>query len=249
MFLTSCSNNSVSDNNITNNSLGVGLGSSCSSNNINGNNISSNDDIGVSFYSCFDNSVSGNSISSNGDIGVSFYSCFDNSVSGNSIVNNHVGVQLNSPYPFGDCYNNSVFDNDITNNYIGIYLGYFLCKVSGNIIYHNNFINNTSQALTSGWYNVWNLNYPLGGNYWSDYKTKYPNASEIDASGIWNTPYVTNNADMYPLNNADMYPLKAPYVIPEFSSPLVLPFFMIVTLAAVIALRRKQAKCRNNHQP
>ena len=27
-------------------------------------------------------------------------------------------------------------------------------------------------------------------NYWSDYFTKYPNATEIDSTGIGNTPYV-----------------------------------------------------------
>ena len=27
------------------------------------------------------------------------------------------------------------------------------------------------------------------GNYWSDYFIRYPNASEVDSSGVWNTPY------------------------------------------------------------
>ncbi|MBN1244293.1 right-handed parallel beta-helix repeat-containing protein [Candidatus Bathyarchaeota archaeon] len=30
-------------------------------------------------------------------------------------------------------------------------------------------------------------------NYWSDYLTKYPNAKEIDNTGIWNTPYTKDN--------------------------------------------------------
>jgi hypothetical protein len=52
--------------------------------------------------------------------------------------------------------------------------------------------------------NVWDDGYPSGGNYWSDYQTTYPNASEIDSSGIWNTPYVidANNTDHYPLMGA-----------------------------------------------
>jgi hypothetical protein len=49
--------------------------------------------------------------------------------------------------------------------------------------------------------NKWDDGYPSGGNYWSDYLTKYPHAAEIDGSGIWNTPYVIdgNNTDHYPL--------------------------------------------------
>ena len=40
------------------------------------------------------------------------------------------------------------------------------------------------------------------GNYWSDYETRYPNAS-YDEFGIWNTPYVidSSNQDNYPLRN------------------------------------------------
>jgi hypothetical protein len=58
--------------------------------------------------------------------------------------------------------------------------------------------------------NVWDNGYPSGGNYWSDYQTKYLNATEIDSSSIWNTPYVIDT------NNTDFYPLMTPYVIPEF---------------------------------
>jgi hypothetical protein len=39
------------------------------------------------------------------------------------------------------------------------------------------------------------------GNHWSDYLTKYPNASEIGNTGIGDTPYVidADNIDHYPL--------------------------------------------------
>jgi len=42
------------------------------------------------------------------------------------------------------------------------------------------------------------------GNYWNDYLTKYPNASEIGNSGIGDTPYVID------ADNMDHYPLIAP---------------------------------------
>ena len=55
----------------------------------------------------------------------------------------------------------------------------------------NNFLNievNTGGALSlslQGDRPYWD------GNYWSDYRTRYPNASEIGSSGIWNTPYLS----------------------------------------------------------
>jgi hypothetical protein len=58
-------------------------------------------------------------------------------------------------------------------------------------------------------YGNWDYGYPSGGNYWSDYLTMYANATEIDSSGVWNTPYVID------ANNTDHYPLVKPwYQIP-----------------------------------
>jgi len=39
------------------------------------------------------------------------------------------------------------------------------------------------------------------GNYWDKYLLTYPNATEVDSSGVWNIPYVINE------NNTDAYPL------------------------------------------
>jgi hypothetical protein len=48
---------------------------------------------------------------------------------------------------------------------------------------------------------TWDGGYPSGGNYWSDYLTKYPGATQNDSSAIWSTPYAigANNTDRYPL--------------------------------------------------
>jgi parallel beta-helix repeat protein len=90
---------------------------------------------------------------------------------------------------------NIISDNNITNCGIGI----ILRSSSGNSIYHNNFINNTQQVNSYNLTNTWDDGYR--GNYWSDYPIKYPNATEIGSSGVWNTPYQidTNNTDHYPL--------------------------------------------------
>jgi hypothetical protein len=87
---------------------------------------------------------------------------------------------------------NVISCNSMFNNYCGIRQG-----TNGNIIYNNNFINNTYQVLwqPSGMLsNIWDNGFE--GNYWSDY-----NGKDADHDGIGDTPYVidTNNTDHYPL--------------------------------------------------
>jgi hypothetical protein len=52
-------------------------------------------------------------------------------------------------------------------------------------------------------------------NYWSDYTAKYPDAMELDGSGIWDTPYID---DRYAedISCIDYHPLTHPVVIPDF---------------------------------
>lgn len=51
------------------------------------------------------------------------------------------------------------------------------------------------------------------GNYWSDYLEKYPNASEIGATGVGDTPYVID------ADNVDRYPLMVPFQQLPASTP------------------------------
>jgi hypothetical protein len=56
-------------------------------------------------------------------------------------------------------------------------------------------------------------------NYWSDYSIRYPNASEVDSSGVWNLPYAFvdfQNSNKF----QDSHPLVGPLAIPTFSSTL-----------------------------
>jgi parallel beta-helix repeat protein len=120
-----------------------------------------------------------------------------NSISGNNITANiQYGIHL-----VLDSCNNTVYGNNIANNGFGIWLD----SSSNNKIYHNNFINNGAQVYSETSTNVWDDGYPSGGNYWSDYEEKYPDAAEIDGSGIWDTPYVID------VDNQDRYPLMRPW--------------------------------------
>ena len=76
--------------------------------------------------------------------------------------------------------NNTIRRNTIINSQCGIYSEFG----GDNAIYHNNFINNTSQAVDQGT-NTWNQNGE--GNYWSDY-----NGTDTNQDNVGDTPYNVN---------------------------------------------------------
>jgi parallel beta-helix repeat protein len=103
---------------------------------------------------------------------------------------------------------NNVMDNNQADFWAGITVGFQKGFSSGNRFFHNNIANIGKQVeLLQGESEpiIWDDGYPSGGNYWSDYFAKYPNATEIDRTGIGNTPYVMDG------NNIDHYPLMKPW--------------------------------------
>ena len=140
------------------------------------------------------NIISGNTITNNEKCGIWLKDSSNNKLSENKIT-----LHGNYTIYIRSSNNITVSANYITNNNMGI----FLFEASNNIVYHNNFIDNIEPVYNSASTNVWDNGYPSGGNYWSDYEERYPDAKELDSSGMWNTPYVLdeNNQDNYPLIN------------------------------------------------
>jgi len=157
--------------------------------------------------------------------GIVLNSSSNNHINENNITENHGdGIYLYSSS------NNSISRNNITNSDWGIYLHYSY----NNIFYHNNFIGNRNYTLAGASTSVWDNG--AEGNYWSNYEERYPNATEIENSGIWDTPYVIDgkNKDNYPLVN----------VIPEFPSWIILPLFLMATFVGVIVKKRLPSRSR-----
>jgi parallel beta-helix repeat protein len=142
---------------------------------------------------------------------------------GNHVYNSSYGIVI--AYGYYRSSNNTIVGNVIETNTYGICM-----NSSSNFIHHNSFLNNTYQASTYNAVNVYDNGSLSGGNYWSDYKERYPNATEIDDSGFWDTPYVINE------NNQDNYP-----IVPEFPSFLILPLFMMATSLAILVYKRKHS--------
>jgi parallel beta-helix repeat protein len=109
--------------------------------------------------------------------------------------------------------NNLIHDNTVMDSSIGINMNDYLRNYygSGNMIFHNNFVNNTLhqaiEARRGG--NHWSYGYPSGGNYWSDYSStdlyRGPDQNVTGSDGIGDTSY-----SLYP-DNKDRYPLMNPW--------------------------------------
>jgi parallel beta-helix repeat protein len=159
----------------------------------------------------------------------------NSSITFSNLNHNMIGLQFEQ-----FSLNNSVSENTIANNTVGIRVS----LSAYNLIFHNNFIDNENSSVIDAKLidppNSWDDGYPSGGNYWSDYQTRYPSATDANSGpyqnipgsdGIWDAPYVIDGS------NRDNYP-----IVPEFSSLLILPLFMIISLLFLIILHKYRRK-------
>ncbi len=212
-------NCTINGNIIENNYIGI-FCSLQSSTTITNNIITLSVKDGIRFYAGSLNTISNNTIVANAVSGIALGG-YSNIVMGNILQNNFRGLGLGSSYSvvFGNTITsntesgiflsgskNIIASNDFAGNKYGVYITTQGASPHNNSIYHNNF-DNIINAYDNSSYLVesWDNGYPSGGNYWSDYKTNYPDAIERGSSGITNTPYSIN------INNTDNYPLISPF--------------------------------------
>lgn len=172
----------------------------------------------------------------------------NNTVEGNTIMGGNVGIFLaESP--------NTVVGNYIEDNIEGVFMGPLpdTHKTAHNILYHNSFVNNTSQVYdcectdphTIQHLNIWDNG--TSGNYWSDY-----NGTDADEDGIGDTPYTVSGDDV------DVRPLMSPLAFPLGENngflgtniPLELGLAItagaIVAVSATVCVLFKRKKSKNN---
>ena len=215
----SCSNTIANNTASSSNDDGIDLDDS--SNNIIANNtVSSNNRDGISLVDSSNNIIANNTVSANNWCGIHLSDSSNNIIENNTVLNNGDGIEL------WDSSSNTIANNNASNNIVGIELWYFSnnnliakntvssnnedgidLRFSSNIIYLNNFIDNTDQVYSNASTNIWNSILPITytyngsqfmnylGNYWSDYT-----GSDADGDGIGDTPYsIDGDKDYYPL--------------------------------------------------
>lgn len=186
-------NCSISENNITTNSVGIWLENS-SNNNIYKNNIENND-VGIRLLGSSSNVISENNITNNND-GIFLDLSSNNNMSSNSIMgNDRYGMFLINS-------SSVISKNNIKVNSLGI----FLYDSSNSSVLSNNFLENLQHAYAlKSHNNLWDDGYPSGGNYWSSYTGvdfyhgSYQNETGSDGIGDISRIIEEDNIDRYPL--------------------------------------------------
>ena len=184
VYLRASSKNKISGNTISNNNYtGIFMESQSSSNFIGNNTITSNSLYGARLYPNSTKNIFSNNLISNSDTGIVLESSSGNDIRENRISNNeYYGVDLI------ESSGNTFAGNIISNNQFGTYL----YRSRDNIIYHNNFINNTEPASSINSVNFWDNG--AEGNYWRDYA-----GEDTDGDGIGDTLVPHTGVDDYPL--------------------------------------------------
>jgi parallel beta-helix repeat protein len=130
------------------------------------NNMCLNNENGIFVTASTRCIISNNYCASNKENGIAFYSAFNNLITQNTLFNNYRGISSDSTLW------NTIKDNICLSN---ILFGISLESSNNNNIYHNHLIDNIIQAYDDG-VNKWNLSYPIGGNYWSNFNEPHEGA-------------------------------------------------------------------------
>jgi parallel beta-helix repeat protein len=256
IFDTASAFATILENKITFNEAGIFLSTLSSNSNITLNNIVENVDSGIFLNYTVGNVIFDNNISYNGNGGGIGFSgiessfCVNTVIVGNVLEGNRYGITI-------DGSDIIVAGNNVTNSTIGVEVG----DIPGHLFYMNNFNNTFINHVRGEGSNSWDNG--TVGNYWGDYLTRYPDAKEIDGSGIGDTPYVmvvsygqigspptlnTNNMDrhpiMAPISNAETSALAQELVLAHSWSPTSSPsgllsgvdlvLFASLTLAVIV---------------
>ena len=169
------------------------------------NNTFTNNSVGVYLDHANWANITNNYMINNNNGIVLWRFCDGHNMSGNIFSNNFYGI-----YFIDTCQDNYIVSNHFEGNDNGIYFTEGPDN-DDNYVFHNNFINNANQSKDGG-LNYWNLSYPSGGNFWSDYNgTDYfsgPNQDIPGSDGIGDTPYYFN---MSFWRLTDYYPFMEPF--------------------------------------
>ena len=194
----------------------------------------------------------------------------------NNLITQNQIIDNSEAFDITNSNGTAITGNNIANNELILVLA---TNTWHSTLYYNNFTNNKQVLdIPFGGPTVEGIVpfSPAGqwgngtvGNYWSDYITRYPNATEIDHTGVGNTPYAIASTTTYSIGYAngtditgvavlgtaiDNYPLMAftplPTAspsVPEFPIWIILITLLVaVCLVALLSLKHKLKLCINS---
>ncbi len=211
--------------NVTNNDVvlspGFGIYVAGTHNFVSANNVTDPNGEGYGiFISNSSNTIQGNTVFEK-STAISVMAGLYNGIIGNSVTNCSEGMGVDTGF------NNTFTENTVTGCGNGASVGF---GAYNNTFFFNDFIGNTQQVFVQQ-SNINHWDNGTEGNYWLDYTDRYPNAVEVDDSGVWNVPYVID------ANNVDNFPLMSPFeasIVESTSYPLWLLAAILVAVAAFV---------------
>lgn len=164
------------------------------SGNILSNNILADNWDGIFMIGSSNNQFSANTISGNNYYGIKLHSSSGNAFFNNSISSNWIGMLIWA------WSNSNVFTrNNITYN---ARWGYITGSYE-NLIYNNICIGNGQRTYSDNSTNHFNLDMPIGGNYWSDFDSAEEGCNDANGDHVCDLPYSFDG-------DADYLPWTAP---------------------------------------
>ncbi len=205
----------------------------CNYTSFEGNDVSGAIADGIVLHSTNHVKVVGNVLDNNAAYNIKFVDSFNVTISNNRISNGEQGIGIAWDDIYASINHNVIYNcsfNGIdvawsrdllfTGNTIiccgtpgvlnaaGMRITQFVQNVSLSL---NNFMNNMDANVAFGtMYDIsWNVS--MQGNYWSDYRSRYPHAVQGD-SGTWLTPFELEGAPEHASTYTDYHPLVEPSI-------------------------------------
>ncbi|MBY9012034.1 MAG: right-handed parallel beta-helix repeat-containing protein [Candidatus Lokiarchaeota archaeon] len=173
------------------------------------NDCSNNLDSGIVIASAHKNIIEKNECNGNVGAGIALinigeldHSPKDNIIYANNFEENNAGIYSD------DADINDVLRNTVAGNFYGILFG---SGSEGNLVYHNNFIDNAVQLVDfQPWANNWHHPYMFEGNFWSNYL-----GLDENEDGIGDAPH---GNDGYPIMEENSWEILSS-IEEEISNP------------------------------